>query len=396
MRLPRPKAHHWVVAGLLAALGATSLLLPGPVRGETDLPVPTTYSTEPGGLQGLYMACEGLGLRVDRFTGRLEELDPATTPALAVIGSCQADVDPGPITAWVEAGGRLLLASRDERLLLPFGFKAAEVAGAPGAVLLEGRARAWEVPGTIPPSKAGIEVQEGDPWELLARVRGPADPQPWIVARRRGAGRVVLLADPDVLANAALEDPARAVLAVRLLEETAAGGPVEFCETVHGFGGAGSPNAALARILWTTSFGNAALGAGLCVLLLLVAEAKRFGRIRRTLEPPRRSEYEYLDALAGLLVAGRAWRQAGGLLLLGARRRIGREGRRGARTSARSVADALAWDRPADAGALRAGAEELAGGRDPAAMVRGLAALDRALPPERPHGTPALAKKERP
>ncbi len=387
MRIPRPKPHQLLVVGLLTTLAAVSILVRGPVRGESDLSVPTTHSTEPGGLQGLFMVCEGLDLPVSRYTGSLETLDPARVPALAVVGDPEAGIDTAPLYEWVQGGGRLLLATRDPVLLRHFGVVRNPVWTAPkGKVVFAGQALQWGIPGELPPPDHAIPVPPATPGEVLARVEGPGVSSPLVLVLARGRGSVVLLADPDLLVNRSLENPARAVLAARLVEETAGGGRLAFCETIHGYADDAGPNLAMARILLRTPFGNAVLGGALFLLVMLISESKRFGRVRRTLEPPRRSEYEYLDALAGLLLAGRAWRQAGALLLLGARRRIGAEEGAGARGRARDLAEALAWDRPADADALREGAKALAVGKDPGSMVAGLAVLDRALPPERPRG----------
>lgn len=395
MRLPRPKPHHVVIACLLLALAATSLLLPSPIRG-TPMPVPTTYSNEPGGLQGLYLACEGLGLEVDRWTDALEALDPASEPALVVVGDVVGGVDPSPLVAWVDAGGTLLLASRDDRLLRPLGLAHEDAGFAVARLVPRDRAAGWDLPGELPAPTEPLRFPASRAGEVLVEAEGDGDSRAYVRVVERGAGRVVHLADPDLLVNASLDDPARAVLAVRLVEEAAGGGPVSFCETVHGFQSGSGPHSAMARMLARSPAGNAALGAACFLLLALLADAKQFGRVRRTLEAPRRSEYEYLDALAGLLVATRAWRQTADLLLLGLRRRIGGDSVAGRRVRPGSVADALAWDRPADAELLRAAADAVAEGTDPPAMARSLAALDAALPPERPRGERGPRTKESP
>ena len=379
MRLPAIRVHHLVAAGLLAILAVASAAIRGPVRGAVVSPVPTTFSTEPGGLQGLFMVCEGVGIPAGRYTGRLADLDPETTPALAVVGEPEEAIPLADLEAWVQGGGCLLLATEDAALLGTFGLRR-------GTRPTEGPVRiadpAWEVPEGLPAPAALFEEFPGDATVL---ARGPGD-RPWIVDLLHGAGRVVAVADRASFSNRALETPACAVLAVRLLEETAGGGRIEFCETIHGFGGAGDPVAAFFRILLGTPFGHAVLGAAASFLIFLLAGAKRFGRVRRDLEPPRRSEYEYLDALAGLLLSSGAWREAGRLVLLGVRRRVGRGGVPDRRTTVQALAGMLSWDRPAEAASLRAAAEALAAGREPRAMVEGLRVLDGALPPEHLHG----------
>jgi hypothetical protein len=395
VRIPRPKAHHYVVAGLLAALAASSLLLPRPVRGEVESSVPTTLSTEPGGLQGLYISCDLLGMPTGRYTGRLEDLDPEEVPVLVVAGEPETGVDPAPILEWVRRGGRLLLATGDARLLGPLGITQRALPG-PGTARFDGPGRRWRVPvGAGPPLHAfgGPGSRTG---EVIARVGADDGADPWILSLRHGDGTVLLLADTRPLTNEGLDSNADAVLSVRLLEEAAAGGRIRFCETWHGFGSQGSPDRAMARILLRTPSGNAALGAGLFCLLLLLADAGRFGRIRRVLEQPRRSEYEYLEALGGLLLSARAWNLTGRYLLLGVRRRSGRDDGHRVRPSARGIAEALAWNRPEEAESLREGAEALAGGTDPAAMVRALAVLDRSLPPERTHGDAVADRRRKP
>ncbi|MCI0589778.1 MAG: hypothetical protein L0323_23430, partial [Planctomycetes bacterium] len=150
---------------------------------------------------------------------------------------------------------------------------------------------------------------------------GAGDGNPWVLSFPLGSGEVLAIADASFLRNSRYREPASAVLGVRLVESISRGGPATFCETLHGYLEGDSPIGVLWGILRFTAPGHVALQAGAAALLLLLAGAPRFGRVRKVAQPPRRSEYEYVDAVAGLLRRSGAWGEVGRLLAEGVRRR---------------------------------------------------------------------------
>jgi hypothetical protein len=94
-----------------------------------------------------------------------------------------------------------------------------------------------------------------------------------IVRREPSHGSITVLADPDVINNAGLRSPENARLAVALLDELRAGGPVIFDETIHGH--LQSPS--LWRVLFRFPLVLATLQVLVCCVLAMWAAMVRFG-----------------------------------------------------------------------------------------------------------------------
>ena len=156
-----------------------------------------------------------------------------------------------------------------------------------------------------------------------------------------GRGRVVVIADPDLLRNDVLRHCAWGadVIAVRMLEWLRAGGPVprttlSFDEYHQGFGTRATVLGVTAGFLLQHPVGRAVSVAVLGALILLLAVAPRAVRPQEIIRIERRDPLEQVDALAHAYEQVRATRTVASRLLRGLRWRVERGG-----SAARARAD---------------------------------------------------------
>lgn len=109
--------------------------------------------------------------------------------------------------------------------------------------------------------------------------------------------RIWILADPDVINNAGLRQPANAALAVALIDRLREGGPVVFDETVHG--NAQAPS--LLRVLFEFPLVLATMQVLICAVLALWAAIVRFGP-KRAPPPPLAPGKDFLIANTAALL----------------------------------------------------------------------------------------------
>jgi hypothetical protein len=275
---------------------------------------------------------------------------PGTTTTGATIHAVLAP--PMPVTAEeahayleaVRAGDALLLAL-DERNALAdslgvghssgggtYDIVASDTAGCPGESRLvpplwpDGRVHLWSL--TWP---------RGAPSDR--RVFGTARPDLSRSDRAEevaagfslGRGRVVVVADPDLLRNDVLRRCTWGadVRAVRMLEWLRGGGPVPrtalvFDEFHHGFGKRVSMLGTTRRFLVTHPFGRTLLQLALAALILLLAVGPRALPPIDVLRYERRDPLEQIDALAHAYEQVRATRTLAARLLHGVRSRVER------------------------------------------------------------------------
>lgn len=150
-----------------------------------------------------------------------------------------------------------------------------------------------------------------------------------------GRGRVVVVADPDLLRNDVLRRCGWGadVIAMRTLEWLRAGGDqprstLEFDEFHQGFGPITSSTAVVRHFLGGHPVGRTILQFGLAALVLLLALAPRPIAPRRRPRTERRDPLEQADALAHAYQQVHATRTATQRLVHGARSRVERAGRR--------------------------------------------------------------------
>ena len=366
----------FIALGVLLLL--TILFTPEPSMGEDEARL-TSYSTARSGGRGLYEIAQRLGWPVNRRELPMrEQLDSATIYAVLATPIEQTAGEVHQLLEAVRAGAGLLF-------VLPYG--RSPLADSLGLTGTPPSFEAFDID-PDPPRASPHAGRLAELYDLVprraVRLRGPVHDDtrifvhaigaigdsadaPVVVGLPLGAGRVAVVADPELLRNdrVRLADGEYGILPVRLLEWLSPDGrrPVVFDEYHHGFGRQPSLARAIGILLTETAPGRALAQLTLAVLLLLLAAATR-GIVppsRRRME--RRSPLEHVGALARAYEQVEATRTATRRLVHGIRRR-------------HATGAARALDDAAYLHAIAVRHPELAPD-----VERALAALERPLPP---------------
>lgn len=318
----------WWAAGILIALLAAVLLILPP-----GAPVPldqrlSTYRTSPDGAGALYQALVELNVPVARRLTPMVGADPIRGP-LAILSPSEplSPAEVAAVIAWVEAGGHLIVAGAGFDPLMD-GLGLATWGGRRQLDLVPGARHRW-VQGMdrVGPAQRVFADTLGTEWddaEPLLVADYPDDAWAALLVAR-GAGAVLALSDPGLLANGRIADDGVAPLVVRAaLDWTADGVPLWFDEYHHGYRG-GSMSAGVWAFLTGHPAGRMALQLALVGLLGVAATAIRFGRPVDLVPPARRSPVEHVAALGEAYRHARAHAVARRRLVAGFARRIGRE-----------------------------------------------------------------------
>jgi len=196
------------------------------------------------------------------------------------------------LLAFVRAGGRLIVGGLSPDSALTALFQAPpDWAAGPGAEAIDTptSAASTGLPGvaTVLSAGAGTWTQSRGYDVLLTDPDG----SPVLMARRVGAGEIVLVADPSPLQNAYLGDADNAQLALTL----SAARPLVFVESVHGYG----TSRGLAAL--PAGFQVALAGLALAALLWVLSRWRRLGP-PDTLDPlPTPPRAAYVQAMSLLL-----------------------------------------------------------------------------------------------
>jgi hypothetical protein len=145
---------------------------------------------------------------------------------------------------------------------------------------------------------ATLVIPDGSAEELSGEEPGSPAPRVIAAAFSRGAGSIVVVADPALFANRFLGQADNAVAAVRLLAPGSQ--PVVFDEFHHGLGPRDQP-------LWLVTrpgFGPVAAALLATVLLVVWRQGTRLGPPIADRPVDRRGIGEYLDAMGNLLSQG--------------------------------------------------------------------------------------------
>lgn len=335
---------------ILVFIVLVALLTPEAVTGRNGDPRLTTYSTASLGAQGLYDLAGRLGWRVAR------RRTPAPAPDDTL--SIQAVLNPPQPLSAIETHALLDDVRRGGALLYVFegGGPLADslhVRIGPGMTYHERLDAADSASAARCPANAsrGLPLWFGGR-PLLEAIRWlrppPADtvvfatvsnaaaraPRPAAVGFPYGRGRVVVVADPDLLRNDVIRvcEWNADVVAVRMLEYLSArdGGRrsrLVFDEYHQGYGLHPGTIRAITAYLGRTASGHVLAQLALAGVVLLLAVGPRSLPPRDEGRIQRRSPLEHVDALARAYAQVGATRTAVLRLLHGVRRRLRRLGR---------------------------------------------------------------------
>ena len=388
----RRRRRRLALAAIVTLIAVAALLTPELTGGRTGDPRLTTYSTEPQGARLVYELAGRLGWHVTRWTdGPNVEADGQTVVAVLdpvqPIGALEAH----RLLEHVRSGGALLYVMSgssplNDSLHLKRGFVGglyeATVAGtveaprraipadslrarrfgtAPGTLgseeAAESETECTHVPqggGGLPmwgdqtvrlwrfswtrPRPAGTVIFARSTTEGATTDSATARSAPAAAGFPLGAGRVVVLSDPDLLRNDVLRvcKWGLDVVAVRTLEYLAVGAPARnrlvFDEYHQGFGTHPGTLRAIVVYLARSSSGHVLLQGMLAGLVLLLALGPRPLPPHEIERVERRSPLEHVGALAQAYARVGATRTATARLLRGVRRRVERDGSGGPST----------------------------------------------------------------
>ena len=333
-----------VILGALVVLNTiTYVKKEKPLDSEVN-PNRSTYHSGPTGTRALYDFLSESGFKVIRWREAPDRLltTGANIRTLVIIGSTQlpySEEHAEPVLAWVERGGRLVLIDREPpHFLLP---KSAEW-------LINMKGHLFPMPDTDPadpkvmtqavsaiqpvqPTLFTQNVQVVLPSRFAARVRiTPAKPVaddeedysatndsklspapvvhvadeqgPLLVDYPHGAGRIVVLSDPYIVANGGIELRDNLQLALNTIASV--DGLIAFDEYHQG---RGVTRNALATYFAGTPVIPIAAQIVLLILLVLWTRGRRFGRALPLAQVDRRSSLEFVASMAELQERSRAF-----------------------------------------------------------------------------------------
>lgn len=275
------------------ALFALSLMLDGlqssAVSGG-DKAGPGTYSTSAVGYAGLYAALEKTGWRVGRLTGDISAGPRGRTVLVVAEPDMNRAATREALTADRRATIVLVLPkwevkAHPTRSAWIYSAKPAESENAAEALRLAYRQerivhQPWPARWTV--NQLGIPAR-GDGTVQLIRSNAiepiVGTPDGILVGEARGrSGRLIILSDPDIMANHGIVKGQNAEFMAALLA-FAAGGESEatrflFDETVHGFR---DSTASPLRLLFSFPYGVLTALAGVAAVVAVLAGVTRFG-----------------------------------------------------------------------------------------------------------------------
>ena len=318
----------------------------------------TTYGTGSQGASVVYELARRLGWHAEQRVRTLQAVSPAST-----IEAVLAPVDPPTpsethlLLEHVRQGGALLyvmsfrmpLSDSLHAFLAGAGTLDTTGIGAVTENCPEGNNGAAALWPTFDPTLSGLRLRGGVPADaavFVRRRRSRAVDEDTVRSDRisaigypLGAGRVVVLADPDILRNDVLRVCRWGldVATVRMLEYLRDGGPsprttIVFDEYHQGYGLHPGSIRGILMYLGDTRSGRLLAQLLVAALVLLVAAGVRTVPPRPDRTAERRSPLEHVDALALAYEQTAATRLAAQRLLRGVRRRVPASARAGGRT----------------------------------------------------------------
>jgi Domain of unknown function (DUF4350) len=260
------------------------VLVVGRLAPTSGGPTSSSYATASRGLAAYASLLARNGHPVRRLRRAVADAPPPVSDTLVVLDPDAMEPGEGrAIGDWVRRGGRLVAGGAAPTWLSGVledaprwspqaGGTRSALAPIAGVSTVRSVGGGWQQPGGALP------------------VLGPAD-RPLLLMARSGRGTVALLADAAPLQNRLLATADDAALGLAL----AGGRPVDFLETVHGYGAARGLAGLPSRVQWMLA------GLALAALVALWGLGRRLGPpedAERPLPPPRA---EFVDALAAAL-----------------------------------------------------------------------------------------------
>jgi hypothetical protein len=241
-------------------------------------------------------------------------LDPSRTP--------MDEDSEAHIVRWIKAGGTLVLVGAPP--LWPGVLRSSY---AP-ATSREVTVRTWEDDEQVT-YRAHVANSRGFTWPAGFAIAFTGDEVTWAATRELGKGRVIAMADVDLITNAGLARPGNADAAIALLA-TIESRDVKIARPEDGTTPPSNPFSALAR---------AGLGLGLvhalfATIVLFLAVGVRLSRPNPVTAPRRRAFVEHVEATGALWARTRLAAHALSVYGRYAEERLRAEGRRDVGTSA--------------------------------------------------------------
>ncbi len=143
------------------------------------------------------------------------------------------------------------------------------------------------------PAPAGTPISEKK-YTFSAPVSHLAGSHNILVDLPHGAGQIVYLSDPYIIANSGIQLVDNSQLALNLMDN---GGTIAFDEFHQGYGASGTR---LAQYFANTPFPAIAAQLAFLTLLFVISQGRRFARALPLPNPDRRSKLEYVAAMAEL------------------------------------------------------------------------------------------------
>ena len=346
-----------VVVGVLGALSAATYSQKDKTPDSEVFPNRSTFNSGPTGTQAFYSLLSETGHRVMRW--QQSPLNLSTTkekdvPAVFVIvGGLRRNVEKNEAEAvlrWVASGGRLVIIDREpadgliktssawrmavtphddpeiftidpfdqgqmtedtpavkpvQPSLFTAGVNAVQLSRFASSVTLK-RAEDGDADERVAspifsaPPKSMITTPVD--YSPAVHVASPDRNQNILVDAPYGEGRIVILTDPYVVANAGIRIADNARLAVNLVSSRE--GLVAFDEYHQGYG---ADNARFLQFFAGTPVIALFLQGALIVGFLFYSQSRRFGRAIHEQEPDRLSKLEYVTAMAELQQRTRAY-----------------------------------------------------------------------------------------
>lgn len=329
--------RRWLWAGIATAVVVLIAVALAPTTRQFSLDRRlSTLRTTPDGAAALYETLLALGVRVERRVTPLVGAAPIDRPiALLAPTERLTPRETAALLDWIAGGGDAIVAVWPfDPLLSRLGFVSKWVGEPAGAetvsdsvLLARPTSHPWVegIDAVGPVREAMVETVKSDVPTTTPLLVGSGGKGLVAVLVAHGNGRLLLIADPTLLANESIRESGMMPLIARAaVDMTSAGAVLSFDEYHHGQRG-GSVAGGVWTFLAHRPAGRSVLQLAMVGVLSLLPIIIRFGTAQEPRRAPRRSPLEHVTALGEVYRQARAESIARRRLLDGFARRIGRE-----------------------------------------------------------------------